>query len=798
VFQDIRYAFRQFARRPGFAIVAILTLGIGIAANTAIVSAARASLFLPLPFEHEERLVRIYLTNETGGPRLSLRTAVFQAVRDRAQAFDALVAQRFTEYALATDGGPERVIGIAVSEGWAETLGVTPALGRTFTPEEEARGEDAGVLLLSHGAWQRRFGGAASALGSVMLLDGRPHSVVGILRPGFNYPYNAELWVPMRVEGVQRGVWAFNAPARLRPGWTVGRALEHLRAVSAAAAADVRDLQPGMVLTAVPIRDTLVGDEGRTLLALLGAVGFFLLLVCANLATLLHAKAVGRSREFALRTAIGATRVRLFRQLLVESVVLALLGGVAGIVLASFGTSLVQPLLPRSLSNFGTVATLDGSVLAIAVLLAVLSGVLFGLAPALRLARSRVDLALQSSARSIGARGGRSLEQILVVGELAIALTLLSGIGLMLRDFQRLQSADLGYEPTGMTTFTVSLSREQYPTAESRLAFATTAEAALAAIPGVPTVGGTSMFPSARGGSLAEVVVEGREPSPGVRILVHDRLVTPGFLDALGVPLLRGRTITARDGASGDPVIVISAGLAQRLLPDENPLGRRVRNARDGDAAPWMTVVGVVGDVREFYDVDVTWYRPFAQHAHLRSAAELVFAVRGEQSQLSVPTLRQAIAAVDPGLPVYDVISATGLYAESFGRQGQAALLGSFLAAFALAVAGMGIYGSISYGVSRRTREIGVRMALGSDRETVLRGIVAEGGRLVMAGLAIGLAGALVLARFLSAALTEIGAFDLATFLGSSAVLATVGMVAALLPAIRATKIDPMEALGRD
>lgn len=798
VHQDIRYAFRQMARRPGFTAVAILTLAIGIAANSAIFSAARAALFIPLPFEHEDRLVRIYLTDETLGPRLSLRPAAFQAARDGARGFDAMLAQRYTTYALTTEGAPERIVGIAVSEGWGETLGIRAAHGRLFLPEEEAQGEDAGVVVLSHGTWQRRFGGEVSAIGSTMRLDGRPHTVVGVMPPGFNYPYNAELWVPMRVEGLQRGIWAYNAPARLRPGWTLDQVRADLRAVSAAAA-EVAAFQPGMFLTAVPIRDTLVGDEGRTLLALVGAVAFFLLLVCANLATLLHAKALGRGREFALRTAIGATRLRLFRQLIMESVVLGLLGGAAGVVLASFGVVLVQPLLPGSLANFGTAATLDAPVLAVAILLSVASGVLFGLAPAVRLTRSRPSLALQSSARSIGARGHRRLERGLVVGELAIALTLLSGIGLLLRDFQRLQSADLGYDPRALTTFAVALSQERYPTAESRRGFAVAAEAELRAMPGVVAAGGTSMFPTARGATLAEIAVEGRERRTGDRILVHDRLVTPSFMDGLGVPILRGRPIASGDGANGEPVVVISASLAARLWPDRDPIGRRVRNAREGDAAPWMTVVGVVGDAREFYDVDVAWYRPYAQYAETRAARQLVFAVRtGEERQLTAATLQRAVMTVDPAVPVYDLITATDLYAESFGRQGQAALLGSILAAFALAVAGIGLYGSISYGVSRRTREIGVRMALGSDRETVLRSIMAEGGRLILVGVGIGLAGAVFVARFLSAALTEIGAFDLPTIAASSVVLATAGMVAALVPAVRATRIDPVEALRRD
>jgi putative ABC transport system permease protein len=796
--QDVRYAIRQLARRPGFTAVAILTLAVGVGANTAIFSAARAALHRPLPFAHEDRLVRIYLTHEAGGPLISLRPEVFLAVQERGRFFDAIVAQRFTGYALTTDAGPERVVGIAVSEGWGETLGVQPLLGRLFLPEEEAVGEDAGVVLLSYGSWQRRYGGAPSVIGQVIRLDGRPHTVVGIMPPGFNYPYDAELWVPMHVTGVRRGVWSFNVPARLKPGWTVEQARADLRAVAAAAAAEVSDLQPGTTLTAVPIREVLVGGEGRTLVALLAAVGFLLLIVCANLANLLLSRALGRGREFAVRAAIGAGRSRLLRQLLVESVLLAALGGAAGLAVAYLGGALVEPLLPRRLSYVGTTPGLDTTVLGFAMLVSLVSGVLFGLAPALRLSHERPFAALQSAGRAIGRRENRRLERSLVVGELALALTLLSGIGLMLRDFQKLHSADLGYDPAGLLTFTVNLSREAYPTGESRRAFMTAAVAELDAVPGLAAVGATSMFPTSRGNSVAELTIEGREPVLGERTLVNSRMVTPGFLDAVGIPLLRGRGITEQDRVDATPVVVVSASLGRRYFPNEDPIGKRVRNGRDEDATS-MTIVGVVGDVREFSDVDETWYTPYAQHAESFLTARAVFALRGaNQSPPAISAVREAIGRVDPALPIFNAITAEDLYSASFRRQGQAALLGTVFAAFALLLASIGIYGSISYGVRRRTREIGVRMALGSDRGTILRSVAGEGGRMVAAGVGIGLAGAFILARFLASALTEIGPFDLTTFAIASIVLAAASLGASLIPAVRATQIDPVEALRHE
>ena len=797
--QDGRYALRQLARHPACTTISILTLALGIGANTALFSAARAALFRPLPFEHEDRLARVYLTSEAGGPLISLRPEVFLAVQERGLFFDRFVAQRHTGYALSTDAGPERVVGIAVSEGWGETLGVRPMLGRLFLPEEEALGEDAGVALLSHGSWQRRFGGSPSVIGQTLQLNGQPHTVVGVMPPGFNFPYDTELWVPLRVRGEQRSAWSFNAQARLKPGWTIEQARADLLAIATAASADIPDLRPGTTLTAVPIRETLVADEGRTLVALLAAVGFLLLIVCANLANLLLARALGREREFALRAAVGAARTRLLRQVLVESLVLAVLGGVAGLLLAYFGSSLVEPLLPRRMSYVGTAAVIDPAVLAFATLASLFSGVLFGLLPALRLSHERPFAALQSTSRAIGRQGGRRLERALGVGELALALTLLSGIGLMLRDFQRLTTADLGYEPAGLLTFSVNLSSEAYPTADSRNAFVSAARAELERLPGLAAIGATTMFPTSSGNTLAEVEVEGREPVPGERTQVNTRIVTPGFLEALGVPLQRGRTISESDRAGSPPVVVISSALARRYWPGEDPIGKRLRNRRGGADAAWLTVVGVVGDVREFYDVDETWYLPYAQNAGSSATRRAVFALRSSGPQApAISAVREAMVVIDPGLPIFDATTAEALYASSLGRQGQAALLGSVFAAIALLLASIGIYGSISYGVSRRTREFGVRMALGSDRHTILRKLAAEGGRMVLAGMLLGLAGALILSRFLASALTEVGPFDIQTYAVSCLVLAAATLGAAFVPAVRATRIDPVEALRHD
>lgn len=799
--KDIRFAVRQLRKQPAFAVVAVLTLGLGIGAATAIFNVAEVALYRPLPFDHEDRLVRVYRVPEAGTPWISLRPRTYQAVERRGRFFDRIVAQRYTTFTRRTDDGPERMVGIAVTAGWAETLGVRPHIGRVFSPAEERLGAASGVTLLSYTAWQQRFGGDEDVLGRRIVLNGRPHTVVGVMQRRVRFPYSADLWVPMRADDEQVGPWSFNVQARLRPGVTLASAREELRSIArdAAAAGEASALEAdGMTLTAYRLRDLFVGDEGRTTLALLGAVGFLLLIVCANLANLLLAKGLNREREFAVRASLGASRRRLVQQVLTEGLLLGGAGSGLGILLAYLGSGLAQPLLPSRLEYVEATVTMNGVVLGFAVGLALLSTLLFGLLPALRLSGVRPGTGLLRSRSASGDAAGRRLGASLVVAEIALGIVLLTGAGLVTQDLRRLASVDLGYDPAGLSTFSVSLNREPYTEPPLRTDFVARAAAELEALPGVTSAGVTSMFPSHGGNALAQIEIEGRDDPPGTQRMVNHRLVTPSYFDALDIPLLAGRGITERDRADTRPVVVISAATARRYWPDGDPIGERVRRSGE-DGAEWMTVVGVVDDVREFWDVDETWYLPYAQHADASSASNATFAVRGA-TDTPVPTtrLREAMADVAPELPVLDLKTANDLYAESLVRQRQAAGFSGAFGAFGLLLAAMGLYGSISYAVNRRRREFGIRMAMGSDQGRILRNVIGEGVRLVLVGTVLGGLGAVAVARLLARALETVDGFVPTPFVVAVLVLGSVAVAAAALPARRAARVDPMTVLREE
>lgn len=798
---DLRFAARQLCRQPGFTAVAVLTLGLGIGAATAIFNVAEVALFRPLPFAHADRLVRIYRVPEAGTPWISLRPETYLAVERRGRFFDAIVAQRYTTFVRPTDAGPERLVGIAVTEGWAETLGVRTHLGRVFTPEEEQLGGAAGVALLSHRAWQSRFGGSEDVLGRSIVLNNQPHTIVGVMQPGLQFPYNAEVWVPMRADDPQVGPWAFNVQARLAPGVTLETARTELRRIAreAAASGEAPVLSAdGMSLTAFPLRELLVGDDARTTLALLGAVGFLLLIVCANLANLLVARGLNRAREFAVRASLGARRGRLVRQLLTETLLLGGAGSALGIGLAYLGRGLAQPLVPERMEFVQATVTMNHTVLAFAVGLALLTTLLFGLLPAVRLSRVPGGGGLLRARSATADAGSRRLGDALVVAEIALGIVLLTGTGLIVQDLQRLASADPGYEPAGLLTFAVALGQDPYDDAAARTDLLERATARLAATPEIAAVGATSIFPSNQGNALASVEIEGRVDAPGTRRLVNHRLVTPGFHEALGVPLLAGRGIEAHDRADAPPVAVLSAAAARRFFPAGDAIGRRIRSAAFDDAE-WMTVVGVVGDVREYYDVAETWYLPYAQHAGRSAASSATFAVRGAAARAPSATLvRRVMAEVAPDLPALDVTTAADLHAASLVRQRQAAGLSAGFGVFGLLLAAMGVYGAVAYSVNRRRREFGIRMALGSDPGRIRRAVLRQGLRFLLIGGALGVLGGIAAARIMAAALETVGGFEPLAFTVALLALAGAALLATVPPARRAARVDPMTVLREE
>lgn len=797
VARDVRHALRQIRRHPFFSAVTVLTLGAGIGVNTAIFSAAKQVVRPDLPFAEPDRLARLYQIPEGSGLRISPRIPVFMAVRDGASAFSSVAGSRFTDLTIETPEGPERAIGNAITPGWLETVGVQPALGRSFSAEEEAQGESSPVVLIGHGTWQQRFGGAEDVLGRQIRMNGTLRTVVGVLPPGFNHPYNAEFWFPLSPESDQGGFWALNLKARLRPGATLAQATEELDALSRAMEGVTPGLNPGTTITPIGIREALVGDEGRTLSALMVAVGFLLLIVCANVANLLVSRSVGRRPEFALRASLGASRGRLVQQSVAESLVLGLLGGLLGILVGAIGLRAVAVMMPENLTLLGVEPRLDGAVLSLSLAAGLGTGLLVGLLPGIGVSRGAAAAALSAGARGQVGRGERRLGRALATGELAVTLILVTAVGLLVRDFQQRQGLDLGYDPENAVVFTVSLDGDRYASMDARTAFVDGLLAELEASPGSVAAAATNMFPRHQGNSVAQLEREGAPVRDAEGLSVNHRLVTPGYLETMGASLTAGRHLAPTDVAGGPPVAVISERLARQLWQDEDPVGSRLRNARAGDDAEWITVVGVVADILEADDIAGTWYLPWVQHAEGSEAGQLTVVTRGAPAQ-GPPTarsIRDAVARVDNGLPIYDAMTARAANDRNLSSARQGVWVGTVFGLFGLLLAALGIYGTIAYFVSRRVREFGVRRALGSGPTGIVSIVATEIATLVGIGGLIGLVGAAAAGRVLSAFLVEVGAFDAAAFAGALAVVVAVALLAGLIPAARATRIDPIEAL---
>jgi len=795
---DLRYGLRTLRRQPLYASIAILSLGLGIGATAAVFSVADAALIRSTPFRDDARLVRIYIVPKDGSQRISLAPETFLAIRDRQRSFESLVGQRFLNLTLTTPEGPERVVGTAVSRGWAATLGIQPILGRTFTPEEERAGQGAGVVLLSHGLWERLFAGDPGAVGRSLTLNGRPHAVIGVLPRGFRYPYETTLWLPVDLDHDAAGTWGLNVQARLKPGVGLQQARDDLAGIAAQLAEELPARHEGATLLPVPTREVLLGDQGRLVVALLAAVSFVLLIVCANLASLLLARSTARHREMAVRASLGAGRLRQVRQLLTESLLLATLAGALGFLLAYGASDLLGRLLPPRLQTVVGHVPVDARALAISVVLSLVTGLVFGLVPALRTTTANLSTTLSGGDRVSGS-AGRFLGA-LVVGEIAVSTVLLVGAGLTLRNLYRLQRADLGYPARGLTLLSVPLDAPEYQAAERRVQLVRGVERELAAAPGVSAVGMTCLFPSSRGNFLARVEVEGRPLERAQQNLVNHRLVSPGFFEALQLPMLRGRPFLSTDGPGAEPVAIVSRAMAERYWPGLDPVGRRIRDLpANGEPSPWRRVVGVVPDLREFYEVAETWYLPYAQRAERRMAGRATFVVR---AGADVPglgaSLRRAVGRVDPTLPVFDMLKVTQMHADTLSEQRFSTQLLSGFAGFGLLMAALGIYGVLSYSVSRRSREIGIRMALGARPVDIRHSVLARGAGLVAGGLGLGLLGALVLSRLLASLVTEVGALDPVTLSATTVILALVALQACWLPARRAMRADPVSVLRQE
>ncbi|HEV2715501.1 MAG TPA: ABC transporter permease [Terriglobales bacterium] len=811
LWQDLRYGARMLLKQPGFTLIAVAALAISIGANTAIFSAINALLLRPLPVKDIDRLVSTFALREGFDP-FGSSFLEYIAYRDRSHVFSSSSVATQRSFNLVGQREPERIRGATVMADYLTTLGVKPMLGRAFSADEDRSGGPP-VALISYTFWQKRFSGSAGAIGQPLNLDGKTYTVLGVMPAGFDLPGAAEIWLPLQtnIETLpltERAATANEILGRLAPGVTVTQADTELKAVARQLEQEYPNFRRGWSVKAISLRQDLLGDlEGhvrKALFALAGGVGFLLLICCANVANLQLARGIARQRELTLRRVLGAGRWRLVRQLVTESMLLALVGGVAGVILANWLIPVLAALNPIRGISFAAFLhnfEIDRRVLAFAFFVTLLTGVIFGLVPALKAAGAHelMPRIKEADQRSGAAASGRRWLNGLIVAEMAIALTLLICGGLMVQSFQRLQHVDLGFNPDNLLTMKMVLPVSKYSQYRQRVAFTDQVLEQVRRLPGVISAGTTTNVPLERETAYDAVFnVEGRPPTnPNDVPITSHRIVSPGYLETLGVTLIKGRLIDNSDGAEALPVVVVSREFARQAWPGEEAIGKRVRRVRVGQSFPWMTVVGVVSDVKEDrfnYRINrPVWYVPYPQVEN-DFPVNLVIRAAVDPSSLTA-AVREAIHSVDPDQPISNVMTmntnlSTVLVTERFG----AVLMGT-LAISGLLLASIGLFGVMAYSVSQRTGEIGLRVALGAQAKHVLGLIMGQGVKLILWGIIIGLAVAWGATRLLVSLLFETKATDPMTFTSISLLLVLVSLLACFFPARRALSVDPMIAL---
>jgi predicted permease len=816
LWQDVRYGARQLRKNRGFTAVAVLTLALGIGANTAIFSVVNAVLLKPLPYPEPGQLVQL-CADWSGKPSMDIGSATFVEVKAQSQSLARIAAYSGGDMNLTGAGSAERIVAGAVTADFFPLLGVPPALGRNFTPEEDTpNGPKAAIL--GHGLWQRRFGGDAGVLGRTITLNQQSYTVVGILPARFQYPEPFQLWIPLALGETSaalasygEGMILLNAIARLKPGVTLEQAQTELQTIAQRVSPGSAGISAGgegngrgegrsrgnSVLTLVGLHEQVVGDVKGALLVLLGAVAFVLLIACANVANLLLARAAARQKEMAVRAALGAGRWRVARQLFTESVLLSLAGGGLGLMMAFWGVRALGQWSGASLPSMHGIG-IDAWVLAFTLGVSVVTGLVFGLAPAVQAWRTDVNAALKQESR--GDTGGQRnrLRHLLVVSEVALALVLLIGAGLLIKSFSRLLEVNPGFRADGVLTFQVTLTEGK--SSPQKVSFVEQMVQRLKTLPGVQAAAATDSLPLTDFARITVAEIEGRPPidfrnvRPGEVKSVSRPTVTLDYFNAMGIPVKNGRPFISQDARPGAAAVIVNEAFEKHHFPGERAVGKRIR-LRTGRAAPWQTVVGVVSDVRQrglAGEVKLEVYNPVPED--IEDTLSFVIRFTGEPAGL-IPAVRRVVAEVEPNQPLHNVMTMEERLANTTtSRRLNTALLGSF-AALALLLAVVGIYGVMSYAVTQRRREIGVRMALGAQRSNVLGLIIHGGLRLTLLGVALGLAGAFVLTRYLSSLLYSVKATDPLTFLGIALALTGVALLACWLPARRAARTDPIAAL---
>ena len=813
IWQDLRYGARMLVKNPGFTAVAVLTLALGIGANTAIFSIVNGLLLNPLPYRNAERLAIIW----THSPGANVAQdwpspGQFSSLKSDNTVFEQLALAQGSNVILTDASGsaePERLGAVRASSAVFSLLGAQPLWGRVFLPIEDTP-DQTPTVILSHGLWQRRFGGDPKAVGQSIMINGRALTVVGVMPPDFTLGKEvmptvgsvteAELLLPLPLS-VDRmnnhGDENYNVLARLKPGATIAQAQTELNLAVRRLEQQFPDRYPQtrkFSFSIRPLLEQVVGDVRLALYILLGAVGCVLLIACANVANLLLARAAVREREMAIRTAIGAGRWRVIRQLLTESVLLSVIGGALGLMLATWGLALLRWLNPGNIPRLATIR-LDNRVLAFTTGVAVLTGILFGLAPALRSSKMNLSETLKEGGRGL-ASGHHRLRNLLVVSEIALSLVLLIGAGLLVRSFVRVQQVEPGFVPQNVLSMRLALVGQTYSEEPRRVSFYQQLWERIRRIPGVEAAGGVSVLPLTGGIGWGGITIEGYDASTGQAMIQADqRVASEGYFEAMKVPLLRGRFFSGQDAKESQAVVIVDENMARTYWPNADPIGKRLKRGGATSTAPWLIVVGVVASIKQYaLDTDsrVALYTP-----HLQSGSGgLSLVVRTTSDPLAMAaTITRGARAIDPSLPLYDVKTMEQWLSESLARRRFAMLMLGLFAVVAMLLAGVGIYGVMSYTVAQRTREMGIRVALGAQTRDVLRLIVRQGMSLAGIGVGIGLVVAIAATRLVASLLFGIQATDPITFAAIALLLAMVALLACWIPARRATKVDPMIAL---
>ena len=797
--RDVRFGVRALVHSPIFSVVTVLSLALGIGANTAIFSVVNGLLLRPLPYPEPEQIVHVWHTppqqSFPGLDRFSVSPANYVDWKAQSSAFEQMAVYTYTGLSLSTSNDPLPVIGAAVSSDFFSVLRSNAVQGRTFTPDEERPGRDQ-VAVIGHGLWQRAFGANPNFIGQTLTLNSRSFTVVGIMPAGFEFPREAELWVPLawdEKERQTRSIHDYLVVARLKQNVSLDQAQAEMSTISSRLEQQYPEENTGWGAVVIPLREDLVGDIRLALLVLFCAVGFVLLIACANVANLMLARGANRQKEIAVRIALGAGRARLIRQLLTESVLLAVTGGLLGLLLAVWGSKMLVQL--GSLPNSGDIS-IDTWALGFTLLVSFTAGILIGIVPALQFTRSSISETLkQGSGRTGGSPIRQHTRKALVISEVALSLVLLIGAGLMIRSFWKLQNVDPGFDTSNALTMSLILNPIRYSEPHQQLAFIDRSIEQIRAVPGVVSVGATSTIPLAGRGSTQPFSIEGR-PTAAIseQPMAQTRYISPDYFKATGIPLRQGRFFSDHDRDNSVQVVIISEAMARLFWPGENPIGRRLTPSFHPEQGA-REIVGVVGDIKTSgLDVDASamMYLPYKQLAR----PFISFVVRTASNPESlVQPVTKAIYSIDKEQALTDVQTMDQVLIQSLsGRRFNMRLLLTF-AGVALVLAAVGVYGVMNYTVTLRRRELGIRMALGAERSDVLRLVLRQGLALTLLGVGAGLISAYALTRLMASLLYGVTATDYLTFISVSAVLIAVGLAASYVPARRATKVNPTIAL---